>query len=375
MRTLVVVLALVAVACGGCAADRKAQYLAAYTAFREAVQASAVEGRTIPSLASEVGQATSAFAGALKAISFPDAAKADVEALIARAVILNQQCSLASTMTDPAAMPAALLGITEQARMVRVAGAVVGSDLGLASDLGMASDLNTTVGTSSVPIPRSDSCGASNGWTCESLIGDVVTDALRSAIGADFALMNSGGLRADLTCPVVDGSSDFCPSFTAPPYPITRGQVTAVLPFGNISVAAAIDGATLKAMLENGISQMPVPDFRYPQVSGLCFSYDIEAAAGARVTGARRQAGDGSCTGAAIDLTAASSYTLATNNYVVAGGDSYPVVIDMAMSGLLERDVADWLSTAGAISPALQGRITCVDPHPSSGNSCPALAR
>jgi hypothetical protein len=281
MRTLVVVLALVAVACGGCAADRKAQYLAAYTAFREAVQASAVEGRTIPSLASEVGQATSAFAGALKAISFPDAAKADVEALIARAVILNQQCSLASTMTDPAAMPAALLGITEQARMVRVAGAVVGSDLGLASDLGMASDLNTTVGTSSVPIPRSDSCGASNGWTCESLIGDVVTDALRSAIGADFALMNSGGLRADLTCPVVDGSSDFCPSFTAPPYPITRGQVTAVLPFGNISVAAAIDGATLKAMLENGISQMPVPDFRYPQVSGLCFSYDIEAAAGA----------------------------------------------------------------------------------------------
>ena len=53
-------------------------------------------------------------------------------------------------------------------------------------------------------IPRADQCGAADGRLCESLVGDLVTDAMRStyrSIGAQFAITNSGGLRADLTCP------------------------------------------------------------------------------------------------------------------------------------------------------------------------------
>lgn len=376
MRALMVVLALVAAAGGGCANanDAKAQYLAAYNTFRDALLASAVEGKLIPIFASEVGQATHVFAGSLKAISFPEAARADAETLIEEAAELDRRCSAAATMTDPAAMPAALLGITEQARKVKSASAAVATDLGIATEPGDPAVLNTTVGTSTVRIPRADSCGAGNGWTCESLIGDVVTDALRNAHETDFALMNSGGIRADLTCLAVGGESDFCPLFTPPPHPITRGQVNAALPFGNVSVVVTVDGATLKVMLENGVSQVPVPDFRYPQVSGFCFTYDVEAAAGSRVTTAVRQAADGSCTGTPIDLTAASSYTLATHNYVVAGGDSYPVLPGGVMHGSLDQDVADWLKAAGMISPAIQGRVACTDPDPSSGKSCPALA-
>jgi len=377
MRTLMVAIALIVVAAGGCAGrqDPKAEFLAAYDTFRDALLASAVEGKPVPIFAAEVGRAASTFAGALKAVPFPDAAKTDAETLVKEAADLDAKCAAASTMTDPAAMPAALLGITEQARKVKSASAAVARDLGIATEPGDPALFDPTVGTSSVRIPRADSCGAGNGWTCESLIGDVVTDALRDARGTDFALMNSGGIRADLTCPTVDDAGDFCPSFTPPPYPITRGQVNAALPFGNISVVATIDGATLKAMLENGVSQMPEPDFRYPQVSGLCFTYDIEAAAGSRVTTAVRQAADGSCSGAPIDLTAASSYTLATNNYVVAGGDGYPVVADVVMTGNLDQHVADWLSAAGTISPVLQGRIACTDPRPGLGNACPTLAR
>ena len=66
-----------------------------------------------------------------------------------------------------------------------------------------------------------------------------MTDAMRTAyagIGSDFAITNSGGLRADLTCPTADVAGDFCPAFTPPPYPITRGQSLGVLPFGNIVV-------------------------------------------------------------------------------------------------------------------------------------------
>jgi alkanesulfonate monooxygenase SsuD/methylene tetrahydromethanopterin reductase-like flavin-dependent oxidoreductase (luciferase family) len=56
---------------------------------------------------------------------------------------------------------------------------------------------------------------------------------------------------------------------------------------------------------------MPAVDGRYPQVSGLCFTYDISAPAGSRVRSAVRQAVDGSCTGAAVDLTTASTYKIA----------------------------------------------------------------
>ena len=60
----------------------------------------------------------------------------------------------------------------------------------------------------------------------------------------DFAITNSGGLRADLTCP--DSGATFCPAYTPPPYPITRGQVLAVLPFGNVVFTVNINGAELK---------------------------------------------------------------------------------------------------------------------------------
>ena len=75
-------------------------------------------------------------------------------------------------------------------------------------------------------IPRADQCGGGTGRTCESLIGDIVTDSMHAAytgIGVQFAITNSGGIRADLTCPNPDLPGDFCPSFTPPPFPITRG--------------------------------------------------------------------------------------------------------------------------------------------------------
>ena len=48
-----------------------------------------------------------------------------------------------------------------------------------------------------------------------------------------------------------------------------------MLPFGNIVVTLQVNGAELKTMLENGVSFMPAANGRFPQVSGLCFTYDI----------------------------------------------------------------------------------------------------
>jgi 2',3'-cyclic-nucleotide 2'-phosphodiesterase (5'-nucleotidase family) len=239
----------------------------------------------------------------------------------------------------------------------------------------LAPIFNTIIGDSTKFIPRADACGRSDGRLCESLIGDVVTDALRKTYNTDFAITNSGGLRADLTCPTTDISGDFCPAYTPPPYPISRGQVLAVLPFGNVVFTVTINGAELKTFLENGVSLMPSAQGRFPQVSGLCFTYDISAPAGSRVLSAVRQAADGSCTGAAVDLTAASTYTIAENDFMASGGDGYPNVYSRGTTqDIMDQVVADYITANTPVNPSVlappDGRISCTT---SGATACPVV--
>ena len=229
----------------------------------------------------------------------------------------------------------------------------------------LAPILNTELGRANRAVTRFDACGNDAGRTCESLVGNIVTDAMRSKYGTDFALTNSGGLRSALTCPTSDNPSDFCPAalypFPAGEHPITRGTTLSVLPFGNISVTTTITGAELKTMLENGVSAMPAVNGRFPQVSGLCFTYNISNAVGNRVVSAVRQAADGSCTGAPIDLTAASSYSITENDFIASGGDGYPNVFSRVTSrDIMEQDLADYVDAqVGLLTPTIQGRVVC----------------
>ncbi|MGE5827336.1 MAG: 5'-nucleotidase C-terminal domain-containing protein [Micromonosporaceae bacterium] len=232
----------------------------------------------------------------------------------------------------------------------------------------LAPIFNAVIGNSTVFVPRADACGNGVGRTCESLIGNVVTDALRTTYGAEFAITNSGGLRADLTCPTSDIAGDFCSAYVPPPFLITRGQSFAVLPFGNIVVTLQVNGAELKTMLENGVSRMPAVDGRFPQVSGLCFTYDITAPAGSRVTGAVRQVAGGACTGAPVDLTAGATYTILENDFMANGGDGYPNFASrMSTLDLMDQVAADYIAAHTPISPTVQGRITC------TGAGCPIV--
>jgi len=230
---------------------------------------------------------------------------------------------------------------------------------------------SAVIGRSSRFLPRADACGNEAGRTCESLIGDVTTDSMRGTYGTDFAITNSGGLRADLSCPTTDHPADFCSAYTPPPYPISRGQILAVLPFGNVIATLTVNGEELKTYLENGVSRMPEVDGRFAQVSGLCFTYDISSAAGSRVTGAVRQAGDGSCTGAPIDLSAASSYRLAINDFMAYGGDGYPVVTSrITTQNFMDQVLADYIARNSPLSIALQGRVVCTT---SGSTTCPVM--
>jgi 2',3'-cyclic-nucleotide 2'-phosphodiesterase (5'-nucleotidase family) len=227
--------------------------------------------------------------------------------------------------------------------------------------------LQEVIGVSMVPIPHSDKCGGADGRTCESVIGNTITDALRETYGTDFALTNSGGIRAALTCPPAGGGAGLCPVSTPPPHPITVGQVLTVLPFGNQSVTLELTGAQFRSMLENGVSQLGRQG-RFPQVSGLCFTYNLDLAAGNRVTSAVFQAADGSCTGAAVDLTSATTYSVTTNDFVASGGDAYPNFSALMVTrDIMANDVIAWIADNSPISPAIQNRITC------TGTGCPEV--
>ena len=234
---------------------------------------------------------------------------------------------------------------------------------------------NVKIGESGVLIPRRDSCGASDGRLCESLIGNVTTDAMRKTYNKDFAITNSGGLRADLTCPAVDNTGDTCPPYSTPPppYTITRGSVLGVLPFGNIVVTVSINGAELKTMLENGVQFIPATNGRFPQVSGLCFTYDVQQPGLSRVTGARRQAADGTCTGAPIDLTASGGpYSILENDFMASGGDGYPVFAPrMSTLDIMDQVLADHVAANSPLAPTIQGRIQCTDSNPAAAPACP----
>ena len=245
----------------------------------------------------------------------------------------------------------------------------------------LAPILSTVIGNSTKAIPRADQCGRSDGRLCESLVGDVVTDAMRTkyaSIGTEFAITNSGGLRADLTCPGA-GSAGFCPSgIVPPPYPITRGAVLGVLPFGNIVVTLTVNGAELKTMLENGVSGMPGAIGRFPQVSGLCFTYDIAAPVGSRVTGAVRADATGTCTGPPVDLSAASSYKIAENDFMMNGGDGYPNFASRATTqDIMDQVTADYITANSPLSPVVRafpnGRVNCDDSNGGTAPNCPVL--
>jgi 2',3'-cyclic-nucleotide 2'-phosphodiesterase (5'-nucleotidase family)/predicted AlkP superfamily pyrophosphatase or phosphodiesterase len=241
--------------------------------------------------------------------------------------------------------------------------------------------LGTQIGSATKAIPRADQCGRSDGRLCESLVGNVVTDAMRTkyeSIGVKFAITNSGGLRADLTCPTTDNPNDFCPAFTPPPYPITRGQVLGVLPFGNIVVTLDVNGAELKAMLENGVSQMPAANGRFPQVSGLCFTYDIALPAGSRVTSAVVADAAGNCTATPVNLTAGTTHRIAENDFMASGGDGYPVFTSRATTqDIMDQVAADFVAANSPLNPTVKafpnGRINCADSNGATAPNCPTL--
>jgi 2',3'-cyclic-nucleotide 2'-phosphodiesterase (5'-nucleotidase family) len=136
--------------------------------------------------------------------------------------------------------------------------------------------------------------------TQEMPLGNMAADALLDGTGAQIALTNGGGLRADLK----EGD-------------ITVRDIIAVLPFGNYGVTKYVTPVQLKAILENGVDSAPAAVGKFPQIAGFTFTYNAGAPAGNRVTAI-------SIGGTPVSLTDATTrFLMATNDFMAVGGDEY----------------------------------------------------
>jgi 2',3'-cyclic-nucleotide 2'-phosphodiesterase (5'-nucleotidase family) len=174
----------------------------------------------------------------------------------------------------------------------------------------------------------------------ESSLGDVVADALRVATGADLALVNGGGLRGNR----VYGAGSA----------LTRGDLLREMPFGNLAVVLEVSGEQVRAALEHGVSKAPALSGRFPQVSGLSFTYNPAAAPGRRV---------GSITIGGKALDPAARYRLATSDYLAGGGDGYAMLSGAKALGtreaapLLANTVMEQVQRLGRIAVTPGSRI------------------
>ncbi|MCK6576782.1 MAG: 5'-nucleotidase C-terminal domain-containing protein [Anaerolineae bacterium] len=183
-------------------------------------------------------------------------------------------------------------------------------------------------------------------YECE--LGNLVADALRWRTGADIALMNGGGMRGGLAEGVLE-----------------RGDVLEFLPFTNRLTTFDIRGEDLILALENGVSRVNETSGtgRFPQVSGMRYTYDLSLPVRSRIVSAETLGRDGE-TYTPVDPDA--FYTVVTNDFMRKGGDGYQVFadrgIDPADTVVFFDDVfIEYAREHSPLQPLLEGRITVLN--------------
>jgi len=197
-------------------------------------------------------------------------------------------------------------------------------------------ELNVVIGESTVPLDARREVVRRR----ESNLGNFIADVMRDRVDADVALMNGGGIRTDT---LYD------------PGEITKRRIVDILPFPNNVVEIEVSGETLRAALENGVSQIEELAGRFPQVSGMRYAYDPTNAVGQRIVRA---------TSGLERIDEDATFTLATNDFISGGGDGYemladaPTLLSSDSGPLLSNLVAEVIERRGTISPETGSRIS-----------------
>lgn len=196
----------------------------------------------------------------------------------------------------------------------------------------------------------------SNGTTenrgSESTIGNLIADAQLAAttdLGTDLAVMNPGGIRADLL---------FAPSPSDPlEGNVTYQEAALVQPFANTLVTLDLTGAQVRQILEEqwqpaGSSR---PFLKLGVSEGFSYVYDPAAPAGSRI---------GTMTLDGVVVTDDQVLKVVANSFLAAGGDNFVgfrAGVNRADSGRIDLTAfVDYIGDNSPVAPDLAQRAVGV---------------
>ncbi|MEW5803301.1 MAG: 5'-nucleotidase C-terminal domain-containing protein [bacterium] len=178
----------------------------------------------------------------------------------------------------------------------------------------------------------------------ETALGDIIADSMlwyAKEAGADFAIQNGGGIRADL-----------------PQGQVARSLIHEILPFDNSIIILTLQGCDMQSLFDYMATTCGRGAF--PQVSvGVSFTINKIAARAENIL----------INGKPIDPD--RLYRVVTNSYLAAGGDGYKIfqkAIDRYDTSVFIKDaVIEYIEyLGGRISPTVRGRITVIKDDKSS---------
>jgi len=170
-------------------------------------------------------------------------------------------------------------------------------------------------------------------YSKESLLGDMVTDAMLSAFSDyDFAVTNSGGLRQDIDAGIV-----------------TVGDLISAFPFPNTIVQLEMTGSDVRAMFEHGAS---LKNGILQTSKRVEMAYDESRPIGNRVV---------ICKINGVPLDDNRTYKVLTTNFLADGGDGF-LMLKNAVSYKNTRievilSMIKYLKAFNTYKPRIEGRV------------------
>ena len=178
-------------------------------------------------------------------------------------------------------------------------------------------------------------------------VANRIADALGETDDVVFSIKNGGGIRASIGQIVVPaGGTEFerLPNEeiagVKPAGGISQNDIATALAFNNGLTLLTLTGEEIVALLEHGVAAYPSANGRFPQISGVKFSFDPDAPAGDRIVSAGIFAENGALIAELVrngDLGAgaAEEFRIVTLGFLadprfdgagnfIGGGDGYP---------------------------------------------------
>ena len=200
----------------------------------------------------------------------------------------------------------------------------------------LSTALDNIIGSTLVPLDAV----SSHLRASETNLGNLVADAIRADSKADIAITNSGSIRGNRVFPAG---------------PLTRRTLLEIHPFDNVICVLALPGRVVLAALNHGVSSLPAPNGRFPEVSGLTMTVDPHAPPGTRVR-------DVTINGQPLDPN--KSYTVAIPDFLLKRGDDYTMFAGLPMrvgpeaGNLISTALEHYIAAKYEVAPAVEGRIT-----------------